>query len=209
MVGKSAAWQWVYCLFLVNFWPWTSAKYANPDQTFENYRKKYGKTYASNEEEAYRRGVYKMNLNKIRYHNQMYNAGHLPYKLRINKFADLTPAEFFKFMGLGHLNNNNIRKFPCNNTFTAAPSSQNPLPSSFDWRNHNAVTSVKNQEQCGCCWSFAAGGAIEGAMAIKYGKFNSVSTQQMLDCSSQAYVHDHYYNEGCNGGFQQNAGLLR
>lgn len=40
------------------------------------------------------------------------------------------------------------------------------LPDKVDWSERKAVTNVKNQGQCGCCWSVAVAGALEGAAAI-------------------------------------------
>merc|ERR1712179_268434 len=83
------------------------------------------------------------------------------------------------------------------------------VPSSYSWKDHKAVTSVKDQGSCGSCWTFAAGATIEGALC-KGGKHNcntwhGVSTQQILDCASNNNQLSPYDNSGCNGGFSSNA----
>ncbi|XP_063375998.1 cathepsin L-like proteinase [Cydia fagiglandana] len=55
-------------------------------------------------------------------------------------------------------------------------------PENWDWRDHGAVTHVKDQLGCGSCWIFAATGVIEGQYAIKHKKLLSFSEQQSLDC---------------------------
>jgi len=68
---------------------------------------------------------------------------------------------------------------------------------SIDWRDHNAVTSVKDQGNCGSCWTFSSTGAMEGVHAIKSGSLQSYAEQQLVDCV--------YTANGCNGGLQTDA----
>jgi len=78
------------------------------------------------------------------------------------------------------------------------PEEAKKLPKSWDWREHKAVTSVKNQGQCGSCWAFSAVAAVEGIWAITTGKLISLSEEEIVQCNFE----DDF---GCNGGQMQNA----
>jgi len=71
------------------------------------------------------------------------------------------------------------------------------LPTSVDWSTKGAVTGVKDQGNCGSCWSFSATGALEGAYQIKYGSLVSFSEQNLVSCDT--------IDSACNGGLMDNA----
>jgi len=66
---------------------------------------------------------------------------------------------------------------------------------SVDWSKTDAVTGVKDQGECGSCWSFSATGAMEGAYYIKYGTPISFSEQQLIEC----------FRGDCGGSFMDSA----
>jgi len=68
---------------------------------------------------------------------------------------------------------------------------------SFDWRYAGGVTPIRNQGGCGCCWSFAAIGAVESAYKIKYGIELDLAEQELVDCVTSSI--------GCNGGIFRDA----
>ncbi|KAM4845394.1 cathepsin W isoform 2-T2 [Thomomys bottae] len=69
-----------------------------------------------------------------------------------------------------------------------------PMPHTCDWRKaRGIISSVKNQESCGCCWAMAAAGNIEAQWGIRSGQPVEVSVQELLDCGR--------CGDGCEGGF--------
>lgn len=125
----------------------------------------------------------------------------------VTKFSDLTPEEFAEsFLGTRISAEQIARRkaHPDANHLVELPTED--LPEAFDWREKGAVTKVKNQGQCGSCWSFSTTGAVEGANFVKSGKLTSLSEQQLVDCDHQCDPGEpDACDSGCNGGLPSNA----
>jgi len=159
---------------------------------FTSFQKRFSKLYSSMEEVEYRFSVFRQNLVTILTHNADLSQN---FTMGVNQFTDLTQDEFRdQYTGLKA----EVGSYGCK-TFS---SSALNAPSSIDWRSKNAVTSVKDQGQCGSCWSFSATGAMEGAWAISKGTLVSLSEQQLVDCDNRQHGGK---DMGCNGGLMDNA----
>jgi cathepsin L len=165
---------------------------------WDKFKHRHSKSYESDTEENFRMKVFRDNLKKIKQHNENFKAGHVSFKLEINKFADLLSHEFRGIVnGFNKSRSAAPRPKLLGATFISPHGVQ--LPASKDWRDHGAVTPVKDQGHCGSCWSFSSTGALEGQHFRKTGKLVSLSEQNLIDCSTK------YGNEGCNGGLMDQA----
>ncbi|KAM0941081.1 putative actinidain [Dioscorea sansibarensis] len=171
---------------------------------FEGWLVKHNKSYKEHSlEKAKRYEIFKDNLRYIDEHNR----GNHTFTLFLNVFADLTLEEY-KDTYLGSLPPLSKKTIDSDIDSYKDDLSEfindGELPNSTDWRDSGAVTPVKHQGACFCCWAFAAIAAVEGANQIATGELISLSVQQIVDCQakscSKGYIDEAYKYIRRNGG---------
>lgn len=129
------------------------------------------------------------------------NADNRPYVLGHNQFSGMNSTEFVQWVR-GGVDLANVDFFRIGSFYVESSNYFAGVPGAIDWTAKGAVTPVKDQGQCGSCWSFSTTGALEGAFAIKTGSLASFSEQQLVDCDTLGNGgRDH----GCGGGLMDNA----
>jgi len=112
-------------------------------------------------------------------------------KWGLTKFSDVSPAEF-KATYLGSHPQPQTKHVPV----AKAPKHLKPLDT-WDWRDHGAVTAVKDQAQCGSCWAFSTIENLESMYFLNKtaskGLLKILSEQELVDCDPQS--------QGCGGGW--------
>jgi len=154
-----------------------------------SFKAQHGKSYDCDHEEHKRKQHFLEHTHHIESHNEKFHRGEVDFKVGHNEFSDMSHEEFKKTrMGFNapppHMREN-VTEF---GSSLSAPS----IPASVDWRAQ-CHDKVKNQGQCGSCYSFYANGALEGALARKHGRPFDLSEQNLVDCS-------YGRNNGCEGG---------
>jgi len=164
---------------------------ASPLSEFESWTVQFSKSYSNTADKTNAEKVFNVNAAMIASHNQRAVQGLETYYMGLGPFTDLTQAEFKKFW----VNSKYNRTTPRSETWIKNAAPQD----SVDWRTKGAVTPVKNQGQCGSCWSFSTTGSTEGAWQIANNNLVVLSEQQLMDCSTAEGDHS------CEGGLMDYA----
>ncbi|XP_031095173.1 low-temperature-induced cysteine proteinase-like [Ipomoea triloba] len=166
-------------------------------EIFQEWKKKNGKVYRSDEESERRLENFKNNFKYVMMEKNILGNSE-GTTVGLNRFADMSNEEFKnvysskikipfnKRKAIDEMKGLQKKRGHCE-----AP------PSSLDWRKRGAVTHVKDQGDCGSCWAFSATGAMEGVNALVTGDLISLSEQELISCDPSNY--------GCEGGYMDNA----
>jgi C1A family cysteine protease len=111
----------------------------------------------------------------------------------LNKFSDLSPEDFREKILM--------KPFSPSMVLHTSENVLKPKlsgPPTFDWRDVDAVTPVKDQGQCGSCWAFSVTENVESVWILAKGLNTSttqpiLAPQQLVDCNDLSF--------GCDGGF--------
>jgi C1A family cysteine protease len=164
------------------------------EKAFFEHITKYNLKLKDGAEFLRRLGVFADNFDLIEKHNSENHT----YKFGLNKFSHLTYDEWIDEVKVGGTRLPNLRRNP-EGALHTAPADLSSLPASVNWNTAGAVTPVKNQGNCGSCWSFSTTGSLEGAYQIKYGTLLSFSEQELVSCDTGGG------DAGCNGGWMDDA----
>ena len=166
--------------------------------SFEQWKQTNKKMYLTPSENNFRIKVFSKNANTL----ASMKSQDLGYETHIGKFADLTDEEFLvKYTGLMQAN------FPeemyeetrqlLNSMTKEKPRSLGN--SEIDWEREGKLGRVRNQNQCGSCYSFASALSLQ-ALFAKNNRLSEVlefSEQNIVDCTKP------YGNNGCGGGLNE------
>jgi len=170
--------------------------------TFQQWQVQHNKQYSSEHEYNVRLRNFQASLHRIAERNNMRKATDSGATYGLTKFSDLSEEEFKALYLTG--------KSPAHAPLVPTPIGKQSRPSypspfsvdgvkRFDWREHNAVSPVYDQGQCGSCWAFSTVEDIESMWFLSDKNSGQkpvpqLSAQQVVDC-------DHFLvDQGCHGG---------
>jgi C1A family cysteine protease len=160
---------------------------------FESFKKDYNRHYSSVAEESKRFAIFVENMKKA----EKLTKANPNAVFGVNEFADVT-AEEFKIRHSAEKHFAAQAKRPSTNVYKPTKEEERiAAGNKIDWRTKGAVTPIKNQGQCGSCWSFSSTGSIEGQWFLAGNTLTSVSEQELVSCDT--------VDSGCNGGLMDNA----
>jgi len=133
-----------------------------------------------------------------------YSISHPSATFGVTKFSDLSKEEFKQIYLPSDMTKQ--MEWAVASEFTESEIVAS-LNKTWDWREHGVVTPVKNQGQCGSCWSFSTTGNVEGQWALAGNSLVGLSEQNLVDCDHHCFEYEgeNVCDAGCDGGLMPNA----
>lgn len=186
-------------------------------QAFKVFMQIYNKTY-SPEEIPKRMALFFKRRELIEESVKSFQEGRSMFVMRENDFIDWDDEELKKLTGVSMPNPEDLTKEQleqlnsqqdtelASNKFKRSISEHDEtglrvkaqIPAQVDWRDSGCVAKPLNQLNCGCCYAVATIGVVEAMRCLKQVSAPTLSTQQIIDCSTPRAG---YANYGCDGGW--------
>lgn len=210
---------------------------------FNSFKLKHNKSYSNKSEHDHRFDIFKKHAKLITQHNTAFASGDKSYYLALNHHSDKviyfffilvfllfkndililiilkkSPEEFNQWLQKGLSEQYSTRNTVQKSSTTVKPSKtsfnneSSKIPSKVDYRSF--LPAIKNQQECGSCWAFAAAATLE----FHYNKANngsriSFSEGQITDCTyNDKFDYECMFSyctlvkrNGCDGGFPAEA----
>jgi len=134
------------------------------------------------------------------------NAKKSSWEAGLNQFSDMSDEEFMAYNGLDTPMDEQICSATERNSKPYNFGPEKKTSKNFNWQDEGVVSDVKDQKNCGACWTFSTVGALEAHANIvtedkrEDSSRNHFSEQQLLECARVEF--DNY---GCKGGLPSHA----
>ncbi|KAG5683610.1 hypothetical protein PVAND_012883 [Polypedilum vanderplanki] len=171
------------------------------DEKFEEYKKKYNKSYQTREEEQQAKANYIQSEKAKEAHNQRKNE---TYKQSTTEHSDKS-YEWKVKNRMGAKKSANSRASKASSKLPNSLSTRmgEDVPDSVDWSPW--CSPIKDQSDCGSCWAFASVAVLEYLMNVIRGEIITLSEQSLVDCDNSSsacgggwptYAFDHIISKG-------------
>lgn len=173
---------------------------------FADFKRIYGKIYASPQEDTRRERIFNKTLAKIDKHNRLFNDGRATYALYPCEYSDMDEQEVATFLKGIILPDDILDPDEWNRTLAGGSGARTrreaspadaAVPEVVDYRTSGCLSLPKDQKFCGSCWSQAVVSAIETMKCMKTGRLDTISAQNLIDCANRKTG---YKLDGCAGG---------